>query len=265
MKDREIITLVDGWESYRGRQVTDGAVRSWLEQFETTEEQRVMFELLRELHFFSGSLIREKLRAGHRFVRSELAARGVVRRAAEAGARRVTDNIVISFYGGEGKRGQTYAKLYADENKIYHDRIVTPRNLKPRVESLADVEGIVFVDDFIGTGRTATRSLEEALSPLADVVGELGIDVFLISVSGFAEAAENVEKRLSKVIPTFRISLSEPLGDSDKCFSEKSGVLPDPAERARAKEIAASVVSLKRNVQAVVGMLFFRFLAVSSG
>ena len=240
VKDREIIALVDGWESYRGRAITDGAVRSWLEQFGSTEEQRMMFELLRKLQFFSGGLIREKLRTGHRFVLRELAARGVVRRAAEARARRVTDNIVISFLGGEGKRGQTYAKHYADENKIYQERIVAPKSLKGRVENLTDVEGIVFVDDFIGTGRTATRALEETLSPLTDLVEKLGIDVFLISISGFAEAAENVERRLSKLIPTCRISLLEPLGDSDKCFSEKSCILPDPAQRTRAKEIAAS-------------------------
>ena len=239
VKDREIISLVDGWESYRGRPVTDGVVRSWLEQFETMEERRLMFELLKEIRFFSNGLIRERLKAGHRVVLRELASRGVVRRT-EVGARRFTDNILISFYGGEGKRGQTYAKLYADENKIYQERIVTPNGLRGRLETLADVEGIVFVDDFIGTGRTAIRSLEEALTPLAGLVEERGVDVFVISISGFARAAEKLERQMSKVVPTFRVSLSEPLSDVDKCFSERSEVLPDRAERARAKEIAAS-------------------------
>ena len=185
VKDREINMLVDGWGSYRGKQVTDVTLKSWLDQFETAEEQRVIFELLKKLRFYSGGLIREKLRSGHSFVLSELAARGVVRKAAGEGARKVTDNILISFYGGEGKRGQSYSKLYADENKIYQNRISSPKYLREQLEDLGDVAGIVFVDDFIGTGRTAASSLKEALSPISDLVKQLAIDVFVISVSGF--------------------------------------------------------------------------------
>ena len=240
VKDREISTLVDGWESYRGRQITDVTLKSWLGQFETTEDRRVIFELLKKLRFYSGGLIREKLRHGHSLVRRELAARGVVHKAGQDGARKVTDNILISFYGGEGKRGQTYAKLYADENNIYHNRITTPKRLRKRLENLADVSGIVFVDDFIGTGRTATRSLKEALSSISDLTAQMEIDVFLISVSGFAEAAEKVKRELSKVIRSFRVSICEPLGDSDKCFSERSEILPDSAKRVRAREIVES-------------------------
>ena len=240
VKDREISVLVSNWGHYRGRQVTDIKVKSWLEQFETTEERRIVFELLRRLRFYSGSLIREKLRTGHGFVLREFAARGVIRKAAMGRARRVTDNVLISFCGGEGKRGQTYAKMYADENNIYHDRIVTPRRLRKKVESLADVSGIVFVDDFIGTGRSATQALRDALAPLAQLLSRAEIDVFLISVSGFAKAAENVEREVSSIVHSFRVSVSDPHGEPDKCFSEKSSSMPDPTERARAKEVVRS-------------------------
>lgn len=240
VKDREISALVDNWGNYRGRQITDIKVKSWLDQFDTTEERRVVFELLKKLRFYSGSLIREKLRTGHGFVLREFAARGVIRRAAEDGARKVTDNILISYYGGEGKRGQTYAKMYADENHIYNDRIVTPRRLRKKIESLTDVSAVVFVDDFIGTGRTAVQSLQEALSPIAQLLARSDVDVFLVSVSGFAKAAEKVGREVSSVVHSFRVSVSDPLDDSDKCFSERSAILRDPTERARAKEVVGS-------------------------
>lgn len=240
VKDREISSLVDEWGSYRGRPITDVTLKSWLGQFDTTEEQRLVFELLRGLRFFSGALIRDRLRDGHRFVLRELAARGVARRAAQDGARRVTDNILISFYGGDGKRGHTYAKHYADENNIYHRRIATAKRLRTQLEGLSDVEGIVFVDDFIGTGRTAIGTLKEALAPIADLIEQRGIDVFLISVSGFASARERVERELSNVVHSFRVSVCDPLGEADRCFSETSEVLPDAAMRARAREIVES-------------------------
>ena len=240
VKDREVATLARTWGNYRGRQITDLNIRAWLDQFETTEERRIVFELLRKLRFYSGARIREKLREGHAFVRREFADRGVFRRAPEGDARKVTDNTLISFYGGDGKRGQTYAKMYADENNIYHDRVVSPRALRSKVASLTDVSGVVFVDDFIGTGRTATRSLRETLEPMADVLARGEVDVFLISVSGFAKAAEKVERDVSSVVGGFRVSVCDPLDDSDRCFSERSTIFPDAGERARAEEVARS-------------------------
>ena len=240
VKDREISALVEGWENYRGRQITGLNVRAWLDQFETTEQRRIVVDLLKNLRFYSGGLIREKLRAGHGFVLRELAARGVVRRAAEGAARKVTDNTLISFYGGDGKRGQTYAKMYADENNLYHERIVAPKSLQERIDSLPDVAAVVFVDDFIGTGRTASRSLCETLAPMAQDLERRGVGVFLISVSGFSKAAEKVEREVSSVVHSFRVSVSDPLDDSDKCFSEGSAILGDPGGRSRAEEVVRS-------------------------
>ena len=240
VKNQEVHSLVTEWGTYRGRQITDGAVKGWLSQFDTTEERRLVFELLRELRFFSRGVIRERLKEAHDSVRRRLAARGVARRVAQDGARKVTDNILISFYGGEGKRGQSYAKLYADENNIYVDRIVAPERLRKKLEGLEDVEGIVFVDDFIGTGRTAKKSLEKFLPRIANLIERSEIDIFVISVSGFARGAESVEGALSNLVRSLWVSVCEPLIDSDKCFSEQSEILPDPSKRARTKEIVES-------------------------
>ena len=106
VKDREINALVDRWGNYRGRQITDVTLKSWLDQFETTEERRVIFGLLKKLRFYSGSLIREKLRGGHGFVLRELTARGVIRRAAENGARKlltISSSVSTEAKGSEGK------------------------------------------------------------------------------------------------------------------------------------------------------------------
>ena len=42
------------------------------------------------------------------------------------------------------------------------------------------------------------------------------------------------------MIHSFRVSICDPLGNSDKCFSERSGILPESAKRVRAKEIVES-------------------------
>ena len=104
VKNHEITSLVQRLGSYCAVPTTDILVRTWLEQFATVRERRVMYDLLTKLQFYSGALIREKLRIGRGFVRRELAQRGVVRKD-EEGARKHTDNVLISYFGGEGKTG----------------------------------------------------------------------------------------------------------------------------------------------------------------
>ncbi len=238
VKAREISELVDNWGSYRGKSITDNNLRAWLDQFATVEEQRSMFDLLMELRFYSGAVIREKLRDRHRSVVAELAARGVVRKGRERRQRRETYNIVISFFGSHGKRGPTYAKHYADENQVYSNRIVRPDHLNAKIEEFSDVKGIVFVDDFIGTGRTAQRELKEILEEITDSLEKAEICVFVVFISGFKRAAERLEKNLRSVASDLRVTVAEPLDESDKCFSDMSAVIQDEARRARAKEIA---------------------------
>ncbi len=237
VKSRELVELVDRWGTYRGKRISEDDVRAWLDQFEEIEHQRLMYELLEKVQFFSSAVIREKLREGHGIVLRELAARGVVRREIPD-ARRRTDNILISYFGGEGKRGPTYAKLYADENGIYHDRIVAPEGLRARITELDDVEGVVFVDDFIGTGRTAATTLRDVLRPLVDQVEERKIDVFVLSIAGFRNAATEVERKIGKDLFPVRVSIIVPLDEGDKCFSTQSTVFTDPTKRARAKQVA---------------------------
>jgi hypothetical protein len=237
VKGHEITALAESWGSYRGMPVTDIQIRTWLEQFDGMEEQRLMFELLEGVRFYSGSLLREKLRGGHGFVTRELAARGVAR-VEQVRARRRTDNVLVSYFGGEGKRGPLYAKLYADENSLYHERIVAPEKLPKKLEELRDVEGVVFVDDFLGTGRTANAALMPILERLGTAVNARGIDVFLVTVSGFTTASDSVVRKMSSIVPRSHVSIADPLDESDRCFSDTSTVFSDEAKRSRARGLA---------------------------
>ena len=236
VKGQEVCDLVDGWGPYRGISIGDDRLQAWLSQFDTREQQRLMFDVLKAVRFYSGGEIREKLRQGHGFVVRELAARGATRRI-DPGARKRTDNILISYYGGEGKRGQGYAKWFADENGIYFDRIVSPQELDRKLEELDDVAGVVFVDDFIGTGGTAIESLRQELSPLTRILTDRRIAVFVVCVVGFASAGEKVERLLGNIYPV-RVSIVDPLGDVDRCFSDEAEIFEDARAREDAREAA---------------------------
>lgn len=237
VKDHEMVTLADRWGSYRGVMISDQRVRAWLDQFDRLEEQRWMFNLLKGIRFYSGGLLREKLREGHGFVVRELAARGVAR-VETPRARKRTDNILISYFGGEGKRGGAYAKLYADENSIYHERVVAPEKLVERLTTLEDVEGVVFVDDFIGTGRTVSAQLVPIVERLAKDLNAGGVDLFLVAVAGFGGPAEGIRRKLEALVPRSHVSVVDRLDESDRCFSTESTTFPDSGQRTAARQVA---------------------------
>ena len=238
VKNHEIVELVGNWGSYRGRHISDIQVRNWLDQFDTISDRRLMFQLLSKLRFYSGGLIREKLRNCHESVIRELSARGVASIIKNRRARKSTENIIISYYGSEGKRGPTYAKLYVDENKIYSERLVSSDDIVQKLKTFDDIEGVVFVDDFIGTGESIDSNLIPILANISDAVNSQEIDVFLVTISGFNESKEKMKDNISKIIDKFHIFIADPLDDSDKCFSNSSLVFPDDSSRSRAKQIA---------------------------
>ena len=87
--DREIVKLCDKWGLYQASQITTTHVRAWLDQFEYNTEQKLMFNLLKNVRFYDLSKIKEAFRPLHSKVQENIAQRGGVRSAdRERSARR---------------------------------------------------------------------------------------------------------------------------------------------------------------------------------
>ena len=56
----EIVKLVNVWGAYKGRNITEDRVRSWLRQFGDNSSQRLMFRILQNIKFYTADNIREK-------------------------------------------------------------------------------------------------------------------------------------------------------------------------------------------------------------
>ena len=107
--DSEIVELQEEFQSYQGKQVTPVHVRAWLDQFEYDNTgQRLMFNLLQHVKFYSELRIREKMQGLHQKVQQDIARRGVARPA--SGSARRTD-ILLSGFGAPSKSGSSYARL----------------------------------------------------------------------------------------------------------------------------------------------------------
>ena len=226
----EIITLVDGWGHYRGKPVTEERVRAWLEQFGSQRRQRLAFKILTGVSFYNQARVREKLREAF----------GMVRRGLRTSVdeRRVRRDILVTYFGGPGKSGSQYARLFCSENSISVDNIVETTRLLDELSESHGIQAIVVLDDFVGTGKTAVAGLRELNNQIGREVHQHKIAVHFISVTGFNEAEKSIERVASKLQFEVRVQVCDILDDSDRAFSDTSRLFPNKEERQDSRALA---------------------------
>jgi len=228
----EIADLVKRWDLYRGSKVTPEHVRAWLNQFDSTRAQRLMFGVLGAVRFYDASRIRGKLREAHGVVRRNLThqlVHGKLKR----------DDIIVSYLGEVGKSGAHYARLYADENEIYSNNVVDHNRLPDRLTE-DHVKALVLVDDLLGSGEQASNFLRELDGKVGGMLENRSIKCVFVALCGFGEAERKVSEAISRLRMPVELHLCDPLGESDRCFSDNSTAFPDETDRVEARGIAES-------------------------
>ena len=233
VQPEEIVNLISGWGPYQGKRITEDEVRGWLRQFGSPIQQRLMFKILQNLRFYSDDLLRSKMKEAHGIVR-----RGLVREY-KPGQRKRGD-ILVSYLDSPGKSGGgRYAKLYADENGIYYNNVVERSKLARVVsERKNDLQALVFIDDLVGTGRSAQDYFRKLSQGSGQVLREAGLRIYFIAVTGFVETQQSIESTLTECDLPVEVHICGPLDSSAKCFGEHSRIFPEVTERSQAETIA---------------------------
>lgn len=224
LKPNEIIELVESWSAYKGLKITEDRVRAWLEQFGDNFNQRLIFDLLKSLKFYSNNLIRTKLKEIYGIITRNL--------IVKIGSRKV-NNILISYIDKPGKSGAAYAKLFADENKIYADFVISKNSILEKITNTSNVDALIFVDDFIGTGNSSSSYFAQIDKEIWKTIKAKNVSVFFLTICGFQNGKKYLQDFVSaKEIP-LEIYVCDELDDAYKVFSETSQIIKD--ERIRNK------------------------------
>lgn len=232
VRPQEIIELVRKWPPYKGRTITVDDARAWLEQFGKKKDQRLMFRVLQNVTMYSEDQVRNKMNVAHGIV-----ARGLVDRREYKQVKRWPD-VLVSYLDGPGKSGARFAKLYIDENGIYHENLVEKGRLREILRQRESVQAIIFLDDFVGTGQSVCEYLEEIFPGCEANLSEKLPKIFFVAVCGFQSGKLRIENFAESRMLPVKAHLCDVLDPSYVCFGEESCAFPDPVERLQAKEIA---------------------------
>ncbi len=232
VRSQEIIKLLERWPAYKGRSISPDHVRSWLEQFGRQSDQRLMFRLLEGVTFYSEDAIRSKMHEAHGIV-----TRGIIDRRSHKQVKK-WPGILVSYLDGPGKSGARFAKLYIDENQMYNENLVERGHLKEALGKHESLEAVVFVDDFVGTGKSVREYLAKFVSECWDVISARKPKVFFVAACGFATGEKIIVDYIEQINIEARVHLCEVFDESYICFGDKSRVFMDPKERTKALEIA---------------------------
>lgn len=231
----EIVKLVERWGTYKGQHVTTDKVRAWLEQFGGPREQRLMFKLLQGVTFYTQSALRGKMKEVHEIVRQ-----GLSRNLGKDKKLTKYSEILVGYLDGPDKSGAKFARLYADVAEVYVHRVVEKSDIVRQLEKDADIQVLVFVDDFVGTGNSANGYLRDLCNQLEPVLAERNqsLKIVFTSVVAYSQGWATVQQTVKSLPLEVTIHACEMLDESYSCFSESSRIFTDPVEREEAKELA---------------------------
>lgn len=237
----ELSELVRSWGSYQGKEVTTDKVKEWLIQFGSNSNQRLVFTLLKELKFYDDNLIFESM--GNIYKRVSRYSLQNMTKVLEGQSgsdleKNIRNNTFISYLDGVGKSGAEYARLFAEENRIFIKNIIDKAKLGAVLSNVDSQTNLVFVDDFLGTGKTIETYFLSLFEEFPSLFTNQYIQIYIGVVAGFSEAKDEVINKLVKTgIKNLRILIGNPLSKKDKCFDDESDVFRSNSDRIAAKNL----------------------------
>ena len=190
----------------------------WLEQFSDNIERRIIFDLIRKMKFYNEILVREKIKLIHRYVEKEF-------RIELGVGEKDRSDIIISSFGRIGKSAPYYVRLYRQENKIVSRNIVPKENIYKSIQqSKKEIKALIFIDDVIGSGKTAEKDLIFLNEKYGEILKNRKIKVYITAICAYEEGIERLKtlKNTGTIKFDFEVIYGEEILMKDTCNSPAS-------------------------------------------
>jgi hypothetical protein len=232
----EVVAVAGNWPPYRGKKIGTDELRAWFEQVQLHKEQRLLFNIAKNVKVFSEIEIRHKLQVAHSVVRRRLPEFVVKNRKDRR------SDIVVTYIDGEGKSGQYYAARYAEENRIRLQAVLSPHRFAKSFDAYSAQYGkpatLVIVDDIAATGRSLGRSLLSFVNENEEALKRSGVTVVALVLTGTAQGEEHIREVMQTVDwIDFDLRVMEPLMSDAFAFDPNNKMWDNTNDLERAKAL----------------------------
>ncbi|OXT01963.1 hypothetical protein B7H23_03225 [Notoacmeibacter marinus] len=236
----ELVELTKNWPTYRGKHIGPEEVRAWLNQRPGNHEQRALFTILKATRFLSEADVLQRIRSAN------LTVLGLVEAPVRKKLTERRNDIVITYVDGEGKSGQKYASLYAEENLISTTAILPPSSFQEAYQRHIEQHGvpkvIVVVDDMVGTGQSLAANMKKFHDKNLASLSAGGSLLFVFALLATDEGQKYILQALSELeYSSIDFRAGEIISAADNLFAGDKGIFATPDERDRAKTVATDI------------------------
>lgn len=236
----EVEHLIKKWDTYKGTSLTTERVLNYLRQFDTPQDQRIVFKILKRLCFI-GTLEENKL-LNNAYEEMKI-------RLRKRDGEWMRGQIRISYFGPVGKSSNAMARSFASANQFLKDKrgILRPSQLKDAITD--GVTDIVICDDFVGTGSTLKEGLSNYIDYLAP---EQRLHLFVLA--GMPKGFDLITNELHKIYGEERIKIRclYEISSQPNIFDLESKVFGSSEEAERAHKLMFDI-GLKLEPKAPLG------------
>lgn len=147
--------------------------------------------------------------------------------------------VLVSYLDGPAKSGAEFARLFTEESGMRPIDVVERGALRGHLEQSDRIRAIVVVDDFVGTGGSASSGLQSLHDEISDIIRVRDVKVVFACVAAFADGWNAVRQRVRDLKFGVEVFCCDLLDDTHRLFGERSRTFPDSDEREKAKTIAS--------------------------
>jgi hypothetical protein len=236
----ELVSLTASWPTYRGKHVGPEEVRAWLNQRPSNRDQRALFAILKRTKFLSEADVLERIRS------ARLTVLGMIEAAVRRKHTERRTDVVITYVDGEGKSGQRYASMYAEENLVSVDAILPPTAFQDayirHVEQHGAPKAIVMIDDLVATGTQLSTNMKKFIGEHLELLHRDKPLVLAFALLATPQGQATMLRELSQLsYDKIDFRAGEILDDTATMFTGEKGTFPTMEEHDRAKALAREI------------------------
>ena len=242
---REIVEIARDLH-YQGEPVNEIKVNAWLKQFGFGENQKLALRLLegvKKSGYYSEAKIHAECKALHGMMLQEFANEEEFAKVME---RRRVSNVFVTHFEGEGRSGGRMLHAYRIANSLATNLVGSMEEAARFVTGQGKKErkcGVVFVDDFIGTGGSCAEGLRRFGERLEKIQGEMRnkLVVGVAALVGFKTGVETV--RANGRVACHVVTTRE-LGAEDRAFAPEANIFDSDDDRIAAEKLCRDIGSV---------------------